>query len=630
MHRQLFGLLTICAYSLPCAAQQTPSEEDSHHQNGQLEEITVTAHRIAAPSILPVETLSVEDLTTAGSLIGPDALISLTSLAVAHSGAFGSQAQVRARGAEANHIQVLVDGIEFNDPATGSEFPFAHLDLAGVDRVEFLPGAQSALWGSDALAGVLNLLSAPTDDLSELELLAGSHGERLGRIDLGDTLLAGHYRLTLTDYATDGTNTALQGDEEDGYEHTSGHLNARLEAGDLGMNLVLRHLNASSEFDPTGFPTYLPTDGDNVTDVEMTAGKIGVDGTLFDGSLTQTLELKGLASTTATDSENLRVSRFEGERSGVTSISHWQIAEGHALTGLLEYEQEGFRQRAAASIFGDPNYDESVNTRSAALEYIARGSRLSGSLSVRRDLHSEFEDISSYRAAVRLVLGARLALFASHGTGTKNPSFIERFGYTPDSFVGNPNLRPEFNRHVSLGLDWRTGEVLSLRLSAFQDELEDEINGFAWTGAGFTAENLDGTSDRKGVEVQARLVLNGTRFKASYTLVDSNAPDGEAEVRRPRHQGFIALSRHLLAGKLMLSAVARLTSGHLDLDFSTGQQRRLHLPSRQLVHLSARYQLTDRLEAHLRLANLLDDDSQEVYGYATPGRTASIGVRLRW
>ena len=613
-----------------CLVLQPSFAEDPQSTNPDLEEITVTAHRIEAPAVVPTETLPSDTIEDAGNLIGPASLAPLTSLALSRSGAFGSQAQVRVRGAEANHLQVLVDGIEVNDPATGSEFAFAHLDLAAIDRIEFLPGAQSALWGSDALAGVLQLLSASEADKRELELAAGSNQERLARLDLGDQLTAGHYRLAVTDYETQGTNTALEGDEDDGYAHRSAHFSGRFSRGDLGVNLVLRQVEASSEFDPSGFPTYLPRDGDNETDVQFQAGKIGIDGIFLDGRLKQSIELKGLATSTTTDADGARVSRFEGTRATLTSVSHWLISRGHALTGLVERETEGFRQRAAASFFGDPNFSQSTRSQSVALEYLMSGQRISASLSGRRDTHTDFEDIASYRAALRFAPSERVSLFANLGTGTKNPSFIERFGYTPDSFIGNPNLRPEFNRHVSLGLDWRVRDAAGLRVTLFRDELEDEINGFAWTGSGFTATNLDQSSERSGIEVRAKLELAQIKLEASYTMVDSNAPDGTTEVRRPRHQGYLSASRQFLARRLSITLAARFSGENLDLDFSTGQQRVVDLPGRELLRFTARYTLNKAVEAYLRLDNLLDDDGQEVYGYAPPGRSASLGIRLRW
>ncbi len=217
--------------------------EVSDTSNDQLEEITVTAHRIETQSILPVQSLSEEEIEQRASLIGPDVLAPMTSLAVSRAGAFGSQAQIRVRGAEANHLQVLIDGIEVNDPATGSEFAFAHFDLAGIGRLEFLPGAQSALWGSDALAGVLQLLSRQESNLRGLEVAGGSNSEQLGRIEIGDALPHAEYHVTVSHYTTQGTNTSLEGDEDDGYEHDSVHFSGRIHTKNKGLSLVLRRVS---------------------------------------------------------------------------------------------------------------------------------------------------------------------------------------------------------------------------------------------------------------------------------------------------------------------------------------------------------------------------------------------------
>ena len=624
MYRPRVCLITAALCLQPCFGEVSDTPED------QLEEITVTAHRIETQSILPVQSLSKEQIEQRVSLIGSDLLAPMTSLAVSRAGAFGSQAQVRVRGAEANHLQVLIDGIEVNDPATGSEFAFAHLDLAGIGRVEFLPGAQSALWGSDALAGVLQLLSSQESSQRGFELAGGSNSERLGRIEFGDVLPHGQYGVTVSHYDTQGTNTSVEGDEDDGYEHNSVHFSGRVHGKHSGLSLVLRRVDAFSEFDPTGFPTFLPVDGDNESSVKFQAAKIAVDGTFLDERWKQVVELKHIDTRTLTDANGSRISRFEGTRNTLNSISHLTISSRHRLTGLIEYEQEGFRQVAAASFFGDPNYAANVSTRSAALEHIANWGRLSTSLSARYDSNSDFENITSYRAALRYAARPKLSIFASLGTGTKNPSFIERFGYTPDSFIGNPNLRPEYNRHASLGLNWCVDESVCVLFALFQDELRDEINGFAWNGMGFTAVNLNGKSDRRGLELQVNAEIAGTSLSGAYMFVDSNSPDGTAEVRRPRHQGHVSFKRSFIADKLDLLVGARLNGENLDLDFSTGQQRVVNLPARELMYFTARYTLSELVAMYFKVENMLDDDGQEIHGFAPPGRRASLGVQVRW
>ena len=624
MNQARLFLFLACLLKAPAWAQEDDAADT------RLEELNVTAHRTEVRSVLPVETLNAEELAQRASRIGPGSLAPFTSLALSRAGAFGSQTQIRVRGAEANHLQVLIDGIEVNDPATGSEFAFAHLDLSGVGRIEFLPGAQSALWGSDALAGVLQLISPREASPTRVEVSAGSNRERFGGLDFGRKFSVGHYNLSLARYSTDGTNTSLEGNEDDGYEHKSAHFSSRLEGGNLGLSLVLRHLDALSEFDPTGFPTYLPVDGDNQSSIQQEAAKIALEARLMDGHLEHHLEIKHLRTRTLTDVEGARISRFEGGRDTLTSLSHLRIGERHLFTGLLEYEQERFKQAAETNIFGDPNYSETINTKSLALEYLAHWGRVSTTLSARLDTNSAFENIHSYRLAGRYFAGRDLSVFAGIGTGTKNPTFIERYGYTPDSFIGNPDLRPEYNRHASLGVDWHPSEATRVGLVLFDDELVDEINGFAWTGVGFTAVNLDGKSERRGLELRVQAEIQGNRLMGAYTWVDSNAPDGTTEVRRPRHQGHVSLTRTLLEDKLQLLFGARLQGKNLDLDFSTGQQRVVDLPRRELVYFTARYAFSDRLAAIMRVENALDDDGQEVYGFAPPRRAVSLGVQAAW
>ena len=223
------ALIFCCASSAGFTQTQTTSPID---------QIVVTGART------PIE---LNRLGSAGTVITRDAierrqaryltdlLRTVPGFAVSHTGVTGSQTQVRVRGSEANHVLVLIDGVRANDPGTGDEFRWEHLTLSGVERVEIIRGAQSSLWGSDAVGAVVNVITAPDDDSrsagsvyaeagSNSTLNAGFDGSLSGA---GWTLGAAIESLD-----TDGQNVSRTGAERDGAELTTVSLSARLTPND--------------------------------------------------------------------------------------------------------------------------------------------------------------------------------------------------------------------------------------------------------------------------------------------------------------------------------------------------------------------------------------------------------------
>ena len=165
MPRQRNGFLIAVVALVPVSALAASEDE--------IEQILVSASRIGVVD-QRVHVLDEADVDSAG--FHPTDLPTLVpGFALSTAGPRGALSQARVRGAEANHLLVMIDGIQVNDPAAGSEFDFGSLDLAAIERVEFLAGPQSAVWGSDAIAGVLHIDTTPRVDDRRLRVGYGSH-----------------------------------------------------------------------------------------------------------------------------------------------------------------------------------------------------------------------------------------------------------------------------------------------------------------------------------------------------------------------------------------------------------------------------------------------------------------------
>lgn len=614
----------------------------------QLETVVVRAAR---------EPVSLEDSGSAVTVLGEELLANRQSaalseilrsapgVAVSRSGVTGSQTQLRMRGSESNHVLVFIDGIRANDPAQNGEFNFAHLLNADLASVEVIRGPRSALWGSDALAGVVNITTRRGRRGLSAGVFAegGSNDWRQAGVNGGyggDSLSAA---FSLNRLETDGENVSRSGGEEDGYENATanGSISARVTES-LTLDASLRHVDSTTDFDGVDFATGLPADSADQSESEQLYGRLAVNLDTLDGRWRHTLSL----ALTDTDNDNRIESPFaatgfdryttDADVKVLSLQSSIDLRPGHTLTGAWERIEEDFRQRGPVG-FGDPNYDADMQTDSLIAEYRATVYRgLSLLASARHDDNSDFDDKTTGRisAAWRLRDG-RTTVRGGWGSGIKNPTFIERFGFFTD-FIGNPDLEPEQSEGWELGLDqrWLDGRV-QVSATWFDEELQDEINGFVFDPArgGFTADNEAGTSQRRGLELSGRWQIGGDlELYAAYTWLDAteDSDSGQVdEIRRPGHIASANLNWSLLEGRANLNLNVDYNGEQDDLFFPPNPpfRERVELDDFVLVTAAGEIRLRDGLVLFARVENALDEDYEEVFGYRSPGRSVFAGLR---
>ncbi len=612
------------------AAPAAMAAEQKTAPSTQIETVTVIAHRMpTADNVLPIQF----QVPSTGPAIGADALRRLPSLAISQSGSLGSVTQVRIRGSEANHLLVLMDGVDLTDPATDGSYNFANLTLNGADHLELLAGAHSAIWGSDAVAGVLNISTTPRERARRLDVEAGAFDTRHAHVQLADRTEEHYYNLSVGNFSTDGTNIAAVASdgpgEKDGFKQSSYLFTGGLTTDVWSVATILRHMNSRSDFDPTPFPAFQPRDGDNESRHNENMASLTVEWRGLE-RIEQRLQVAYLRTENRSYAEDLRQSKTAAERTKATAITRFRPDDRQIFTLLLEHEKEAFQQQGDASFFGDPNQKQAVETSSLALEYMAKPTtKLAFTVSARYDDSTDFDNAESFRVAANYQLQDDLDIWASWGTGIKNPSFVERFGFTPDTFFGNRDLKPEINHHISTGVQYRPG-MWSMAATLYRDRLKDEINGFAFDAdlGGFTSINKSGTSKRHGVELEISADLPFATIALGLSYLDAEEPDGAREIRRPDWQGFATL-RHA-TGPLTAEVSAFYIDSQDDFDFGTFPADRVSLSAYTLLRAHVGYQLGERLHVAVRGENLLDEDYQDQLGYRSPGRALyfQLGVEF--
>jgi vitamin B12 transporter len=610
----------------PFAATAASAKADSTAPTGArprpgIESIVVTAQRV--PTDAPVLPVLVRDPATA-PMVGVDILRDLPSLAISQSGSFGSLTQVRARGAEANHLLVLVDGVDVMDPTTDSGFNFANLNLSGISSVEYLPGAQSAIWGNQALAGVMQLTTEPAGRVRRIALESGSFDSRASGVQLSDRTDDWYYNVSGADFTSDGTNTARQGSERDGFDSSVWSAAGGLIRDRWTLRTLARRVWTTSEYDPTPFPAFLPVDGDQVNTHDELLGLIGFDVRGEERAWEHRLALSLFDADNTTESDGVRTATTDGRRWKVASVTDIPLNSRHNVIVLLETQEETFEQRGEASFFGDPNQHQELDRSSAGLEYVVRpGERWRLSASARHDVNSDFADSDTLRLAGRFQWRDDTSFWMALGNGITLPSFVERFGYTPDTFIGNPDLEAEENQHVSIGTEFHRGRW-SHALTLYRDQLEDEINGFVFDPAagGFTAANEDGTSDRLGAEWNSTTTWLTGSLHVGASWLDSEDPDGTREIRRPRRQGFATVTQQWR--RYVFDAGVFRIDEQTDLDFATFPANTVVLDAYTLANAGVRAHLREGMEVGLRWDNLLDETYEDILGYRAPGRSVHL------
>lgn len=597
----------------------------------------------SAVSVVTGEELRQQQIRNAG-----EALRALPGVSVSRGGGFASQTQVRIRGAEANHTLVVIDGIVANDVNNGA-FDLSDLSAESIERIEVIRAPQSGLYGSNALGGVVNIVTK--SGRGPLQLSLRSEGGSFGTFDYSARASGGNDKawgsLTYHERHATGFNISPIGFEADGglLRTVIAKGGTRIAPG-LVLDFNVRYSDKRGDRDTEGGP--VGTLAVQVDDPTTFANKVWLGGAnlrwdTFDGRLTNIFRVSRNETRTSDFSPSF-VTNNVSETVRYGYLGTWRhdtpalLNASHALTVLVEEEQEAF---TPLSDFAD-GLTRDRSRLATALEYkgdFAKRLFLTGN--IRRDDNDVFGDFNTWRLAASLKLAeVGLRPHASIGTGVKLPTMFENFGLIPGSFTPNPNLLPEESKGWDAGVEWTlwSGRAI-LDVTYFQQDLTNKIDGFApGPGFTFTAVNVPGESHREGVEVSARLALaRNLTLAGAYTYLTAADANGLDEIRRPRNSARADLT-YLFAngrGTATLSALyngeMRDTAFRIDgyfFGFPLTTPVRTTLEDYWLVNMAASYKVMPGVELFGRVENLLNEKYYEIYGFDTAGIAGYAGVKL--
>ncbi|MEQ8735897.1 MAG: TonB-dependent receptor [Rhodospirillaceae bacterium] len=616
------------------------------------DEIVVTASRVPQARLSvgsALDVLTGADIKTRQQAFLGDLLRDLPGLAVNRSGPAGAFTQVRLRGAESSHTLVVIDGIEAGDPFNAGEFEFAHLMSSGVSRIEVLRGPQSALWGSEAIGGVINVTTGPPETPDGASEGAWAHGfaeggsfaTARGSVDAGTSGAWGVVRGSIGYSDIGGISASPTGAEKDGYDNLTASMFAAFNTSKiLTLSLSGRHVSASAAEDEQDFTFGSPTQGlvidsDGARKSDRWYGRAAADASLLDGRWTHRLS----AGITDTQNESFSGGLFsfgsEGQKWDVEYQSDFtfQTSESaeHAVSALVEYEALSYENRGAGG--GPENQSQTGEQISAALEYrLAMAEQIFLSGALRHDDNDRFKDETTYRlTAAWAVPESGIKLRSSYGTGVAQPSFFELFGFDPNFFIGNPDLQPESSEGWDVGLDYTFANDLGLlSLTYFESNLKDEI----FTDFGvfpFTVDNRAGTSTREGLEVSLRLdPMAALSLAVAYTYTDAKDDAGVRELRRPKHSGSTNVTYRFYDDRAVVDLGLNYNGEMQDSEFIFATPETVvTLDDYVLATLATSFDLNESVQLIGRIENVFDEDHQDVFGFQSPGIGVYAGVRMR-
>ena len=654
-HNLFLGAATAALLTSGAALAQTTLTRTAPSVDAvKLDDVVVTANRSAQPAdsvgqsvtVITAAEIESNQTTAVVDLLGRTPGVSLSS-----NGGVGSVASLRIRGAEADQTLYVIDGVKLNDPsATGSGYNPGNLLVGDIGRIEILRGAQSTLWGSQAIGGVVNLISeAPTRPFqASLDAEAGARGTHYLRGGVGGVTERLDWRVSASHYQTDGFSTFAGGAEDDGYENTglSGRLSIKV-TDDVSIDLRSVWSNGRADIDGFPAPLYAFADTLEYGTTRDLVGYAGVNFDLFDDRLKNRVAY----GYTRTDRQNFNPaqantnltfdSRGENRRYEYQGVL--DIADGWVATFGAEHEDAEFRSASPSSFTPDPT----PATASAALDgYYAQlqGEVLSGLTltgGVRRDEHDTFGGKTLGQAAAAWALnGGSTVLRASFGQGFKAPSLYQLY-----SDYGNTALQPEEADAWDVGVEQQLFDgALVVSATYFDRETTNQIDyvSCSFTATPATAPNcfVGGVqrygyydniarTQANGVELAASARLGGFDLAANYTSTDATnetpgANLGKRLARRPEDTANASVGYVWPFG---LSTTVAVRYAGESFDNASNSTR---LEAYTLVDLRASYALNETVEIYGRVENVGDEKYQTTSNYGTAGRGAFVGVRARF
>ena len=630
--RGSFFLSVVAPLALPALATASDAPDD----NASPDTVVVTATRIPTPESEVASSITVitaGDIAAKQSQTLPDVLKDVPGLNLVQTGGPGGQTSIFMRGTNPNHTKVFVDGIDVSDPSNSDSFDFGQFLTQDIERIEVLRGPQSGLYGSDAVGGVINIItksgSGPAQFTATVQ--GGSFDTFNQAAGVSGSEGAFHYVANVEHLHTGSTpvtplDLLLPGEprNNDYYDNLTESTKLGFDVTDhFDLGLVARytdtHLRLTGD-DPIAFPSF-PEAEQSASNTRQLYTRVTEHSVMFDGAFEQTL---GIADSHI-DTEDFTPAAggpptgYAGERVKLDWQGVTKLASSETLIFGAEHEHDEIRAPISAATTIDSGFAELQS---------AIADSFYDTISLRYDDNDRFGSKVTYRVApAYLIKDTGTKLKASVGTGFKAPTLEELFESFPAyDFYANPNLRPESSTGYDVGFEQALlNAQLNFGLTFYRNNIRNLIDD----NADFTTYVNVGRAMTQGVEsFVAYQPVKSVTLRLDYTYTEATDEILHEELlRRPKHKASLN-GNWQATQRLSFNATVLAVSSWIDgnRDFTIA---RLTAPGYTTVNLAGNFDVNSVLSVFVRIDNLFDRHYQNPVGFLQRTLGAYAGVKLK-
>ena len=534
----------------------------------------------------------------ANTTLASETLNFLPGVSMTQDGGLGSLGSIRIRGLSQRYVGVMVDGMDVTDPAgTQVAYDFGGLSGMGFSQVEVIKGSQSAIHGSEAVAGVINLRTLSSNDIAErttVQAEVGSNNTRSAGIKYQNITETGKLGFALNSVKTDGFSAMSSGNgakEKDPYSGTQMRIALEHSVSD-NVTLTFNTLSGHEDFNYDG--PFSPLTDYTIRNTNI--AKLGVR--VKTGALTHSVE--------QTKGEFLRKYSFGNyisNRNTLRYLAYYELANGNVAVGAQTTTED-------IDAVGTVGADKET-AYFAELNY-ALSNTFDISAALRKTESDSFGTNTSYRVAAVYKVSDDLTVRAMASTGFRAPSLYERFGWG-----GNAALAPEKSTSQEIGIEKRFGTDTIVSATVFQSEVENVID---YVNSVYT--QTDNKNKTSGIELAASTKVNDIiTLDFGYTHTESKTGATKA-VRVPADKYTLGVTAEINE-QTSVSLKAMHVAGYNDLVSGALTP----MPDYTVVNASASYDINDKLQAYVRVQNLADAQYETVTDFNTGGRQIFAGIR---